>query len=105
MYSLVGPTVSLLVPIAFRIGVIKIKQSATKVVDKLCSIGFVERITDANDRRIVQIRTTDIGKDYIDVIYCQDSVFIEAIHQSLDEEEMKEMNKAIETLIRLLPKL
>lgn len=81
------------------------KQTATKVVDKLYSIHFIERIADENDRRIIQIRTTDIGKNYIDKNYCKDSIFLEAIMESLNEEEMVKMNQAIETLKSLLPKI
>lgn len=81
------------------------KQSATKVVDKLCQIRFIERIPDINDRRIILIRTTDIGREYIDKHYCQDSSFFECIRQGLNQQEMAEMNQAIETLLRLLPKL
>lgn len=81
------------------------KQSATKVINKLYSIKFVVRVPSINDRRIIQIHTTDAGKDYIEKKYCQDSIFFESIKQALNPEEVAEMNRAIEMLIRLLPKL
>lgn len=81
------------------------KQSATKVINKLYSIKFIERIPDISDRRIIQIHTTDLGKDYIDKKYCQDFLFVESVERGLTPQEMAEMNQAFETLTRLLPKL
>lgn len=81
------------------------KQSATKVVNKLYSIQFIERILNTEDRRIIQIRTTDIGREYIDKNYIQDSTFFESIRQGLSPQEMNEMNQALETLLRIFPKL
>lgn len=81
------------------------KQSATKVIDKLHAINFVVRVPSTEDRRIIQIHTTEVGKEYINEKYCQDSSFLDAIEEGLTPQEIAEMNQAIELLTRLLPKL
>ena len=37
--------------------------TASRAVDALVSLGFVERVPDPRDRRAVQIRVTDYGRD------------------------------------------
>ncbi len=39
--------------------------TASRAVDALVSLGFVERVPDPRDRRAVQIRVTDYGRDRV----------------------------------------
>lgn len=81
------------------------KQQASKVVDGLCMHQLVQRIPDKSDRRYIQIEITDKGAEALFRIFRQDSEFLEKLKNRLGPDDLDEFGAAIETLLRVLPKL
>lgn len=81
------------------------KQQATKLVDKLSSHGFVERVFYEKDRRAIWIRLTPEAVRYLDEYYLKNAGFIQKLGNQLTREELEELNSAVETIGRILPRL
>lgn len=81
------------------------KTQATRTIELLCKYGFVRRLADAGDRRCVRIEITQTALDYIDENFYTDHQLLHDVQQSLSPEDYQELEKALETLLRLLPKL
>ena len=81
------------------------KQQVTKLVDKLAEHQFIERIGKEDDRRAVLIRLTPRAITYLDEYYLKNTAFIQALEGQLTENELEELNEAVMTLGRILPKL
>lgn len=81
------------------------KQQVTKLVDKLGEHQFIERIVKADDRRSVCIRLTPTAITYLDEYYMKNTAFIQALEDQLTEEEIIQLDEAVRTLGRILPKL
>ncbi|WP_180951194.1 MarR family winged helix-turn-helix transcriptional regulator [Marasmitruncus massiliensis] len=80
------------------------KQHTTKIVQKLVQYGFVERISDETDRRVIKIQITPKALDYIE--YCkQGETFTQWLEHTLGVEEMDKLETAIETILNLLIKI
>lgn len=81
------------------------RPNMTSHIDKLVSDGMVERLPDEKDRRIIRIKLTPKGKDFI-----KDSrVLVEENMRenlsSLNAEELDELYKAIKTVKSTLMKI
>lgn len=81
------------------------RQQATQTVDRLCDYDFIRRTYNSADRRSIQIEITKKAQDYIDQVYYQDMEFLERMKERLGEEDMEEFEKAVDILLRVLPKL
>ncbi|MDO4272841.1 MAG: MarR family transcriptional regulator [Eubacteriales bacterium] len=81
------------------------KQQVTKLIDKLCVHGFVERVYNKEDRRSIWIRLTPDAIKYLDEYYLKNKAFIQMLEERLTEEELQKLNGAVEVLGELLPKL
>ncbi len=81
------------------------KQQVTKLVDKLEEHRFIERIAKADDRRSVCIRLTPSAITYLDEYYVKNTAFIRTLEDQLTEEEIIQLDEAVRTLGRILPKL
>ena len=81
------------------------KGSFTYVVDLLEAKGLILRTLDEEDKRKRTIKLTDLGKETFKEIHEQHEVYIENRLSVFSEEEITELNKAIETVERLAQKL
>lgn len=81
------------------------KQRVSKLVDMLCTAGFLLRTEDLSDRRAVKIGVTKQAMDYIRNSYYQDEKSLAGLQKRLSPEELEELGSALETLLHLLPKL
>lgn len=81
------------------------KQQVTKLVDRLCECGFVERVFHEGDRRAVWIQTTPKAHAYLEEYYLKNPAFLRSLEAQLSEEELTQLNRAVEILGELLPKL
>lgn len=81
------------------------KQQATKIIDKLYNCQFIQRLYDNSDRRFIRIKITQNAIDYIYINYYSDSEFIKKLKSKINKEDIREFEKAIEILTRILPKL
>lgn len=81
------------------------KQQVTVLVDRLCDSGFVERVCRQGDRRAVWIQTTEQAGTYLEGYYLKNKAFLNTLETELTEEELKDLNRAMEILGTILPKL
>lgn len=79
------------------------KQSATKVINQLVQINFICRIFDESDRRIIKVDITPEAKAYLDRFSIENMKQVSKYFESLSDEEFIELQKAIETVNRILP--
>ncbi len=79
------------------------KQSATKVVNQLVQLNFICRFHDESDRRIIKVDTTPEAKAYLDKFSIENMKQVSKYFESLSEDEFIELQKAIETVNRILP--
>lgn len=81
------------------------KQQATKLVDRLSENQFVERVHNQEDRRVTWIRLTPKAVSYLDEYYLKNTAFIGMMEEKLTQEELSDLNHAMEILGDILPKL
>jgi len=72
--------------------------SMTEVVDRLASEGFVERVRDTEDRRVVKVQLTEAGKKAHDGILQTREQELQNIFGCLDEKERQNLLKALRTV-------
>lgn len=81
------------------------KQQATRTIDHLYSHGLVVRLPDRDDRRVVRIEVTAQAVEYLRQHIRQNAGFLHLLPERLDAEELDELDRAVGTLLRLLPRL
>ena len=81
------------------------KQQVTKLIDRLSSSQFVERVYNQEDRREIRIRLTPKAVLYLEEYYKKNTEFIQALEGHLTGEELQKLNQAVEVLGEILPKL
>lgn len=87
-------------------GLLHIKKTqATRTIDELHKYGFVRRLADSADRRCIRIEATQVALDYIQTNFNADNEFLHKVEQSLEPAEQAELQAALETLLRVLPKI
>ncbi len=72
--------------------------SMTEVVDRLEAEGFVERVRDTDDRRVVKVQLTDSGKKAHDGILQTRDQELKNIFGCLDDKERGKLLKALRTV-------
>jgi MarR family transcriptional regulator, organic hydroperoxide resistance regulator len=72
--------------------------SMTEVVDRLAAEGFVERVRDTDDRRVVKVQLTKDGKKAHDGILNTREQELFNIFGCLDEKERQKLVKALRTV-------
>lgn len=78
------------------------KPNITPLVDTLAAQGYVERIRDERDRRVVIVSIKDAGMAKLEEIRQSISHQICAWNASFSRSEIKELNNALATLIRIV---
>lgn len=81
------------------------KQQVTRLVEKLYEHRFVERVYREQDRRVIWIRLTPPAESYLDEYYLKNTEFIQTLEEQLTEQEIAELNSAVEALAKILPRL
>lgn len=72
--------------------------SMTEIVDRLEAEGFVERVRDTDDRRVVKVQLTDTGKKAHDGILKTREQELQNIFGCLDEKERLRLLKSLRTV-------
>lgn len=80
------------------------KQQMTKLVGRLVEGGFVRRIYDAADRRVIRLSVTDKAEEYIAKYLTEDAGYFRKLMEEMTEEDREDFRGAVETLIRVLAK-
>jgi len=78
------------------------KPNLTTMVDRLCADGLVERSSDVNDRRIVNVTLTKKGKDLLCRHKAEVVEFIESRLALLDDNELEKLKHALDDLADIL---
>lgn len=78
------------------------KPNITPLVDMLAAQGYVERIRDERDRRVVIVSIKDAGMAKLEEIRQSICDQICAWNASFSRSEIKELNNALATLIRIV---
>ena len=81
------------------------KPNATVLVDRLVNLGFVERETDKNDRRLVYIVLTKEGKSFIENCKNNLRTKIKEILLLYSKKDLIKLNEALSIIKKLSDKL
>lgn len=81
------------------------KQQATRVVNNLVQKKYVRRVYDESDRRVILIALTPEGKEYLSEYTKNTISLINDSVEGFSESEIKEFQKAIETINKMLHKM
>ena len=72
--------------------------SATSMIDRLVRKGYVERVPDPSDRRVVLCRITDTGREMLDRFSRMGAVRFEGLAESLTDDELNKIAPALDLL-------
>ena len=78
------------------------KPNLTTMVDRLNADGLVERSSDVNDRRIVNVALTEKGKDFLCRHHAEVVEFIESRLALLDDAELEKLKHAMDDIADVL---
>ena len=81
------------------------KQRMTKLVDQLVERGFVERVSDPSDRRIIRLRVTDSADEYLDRFLEQDAACYGELFARMSADDRAALRDALTTVRRVLDAL
>lgn len=81
------------------------KQQATKLVNRLVEQGFVVRIDDPADRRVVRIQMTDKATEYIAHFLSHDAAGFGRLLQQMSPEDLGRFEGALDTIIDIFSRL
>jgi len=81
---------------------LRIKGSAlTQAADRAIRQGLVERVSDADDRRVVRLRLTAQGRQWTQERQARRRAWLEFIWRDIDADERADFLKAVQTLDRI----
>ena len=78
-------------------------SAMTTVVDRLVERGFVERLSDPNDRRVVICNLTSDGREAVSRCWRIGEERLQPVTAQLDAAELERIVEAFETICRLDP--
>ncbi|NLC45279.1 MAG: MarR family transcriptional regulator [Clostridiales bacterium] len=81
------------------------KQQATRVINDLVKKGYIQRIYDESDRRVVLISLTPEAKMYLNGYTAKTIGMVNDSLEGFNKSEIEELQNAIKTINRLLPKI
>ena len=89
--------------ISRRLGIAK--PNITPLVDRLFEAGFVDRQHDENDRRVVNIVLLPAGEEKLAAIRATIARQIQVQAEGLSVSEFRELNDALDSVVRILSSL
>jgi DNA-binding MarR family transcriptional regulator len=81
------------------------KPYMTTLVDTLISARYVERLPDSEDRRVIKIAITSLGKKHLKESSAIFKNNLNDLLSKLDEKDLIELNISLEKLKRILKKI
>lgn len=81
------------------------KQQATRVINELVKKGYIQRIYDESDRRVILIRLTQEAKMFLKEYTAKTIGLMSDSLDGFNKGEIEELQNAIETINKLLPKI
>ena len=86
--------------ISMRLGIAK--PNITPLVDALCGGGLVERIRDTVDRRVVNVHLLPAGEARLSLLQDTIQELLGPWADKLSRSELREMNSALASVVRIL---
>lgn len=77
------------------------KQQMTKVVNRLVEQGFVERIYDPSNRRIIMIQPTEKAQDYTEHFIEYNASCFRPFLEQMTSEDLDDFQKGLELIFRV----
>ncbi|MCI2105287.1 MAG: MarR family transcriptional regulator [Intestinimonas sp.] len=81
------------------------KQNITQLIDKLEKLGYVERSRASNDRRIILIRLSSAGEEFVDNYVKKFYNYFSKLFSKLEPEDLNQFQSDISSLKQILSKL
>ena len=81
------------------------KQQMTKIIHRLCEMGFAKRLSDNDDRRSVKVQITPLACDYLSDLRMEICDFVNIKLQGLTRQERHRLLSAIDTVKESLPRI
>ena len=82
-----------------------LKSQVSQAVELLCSLGILERVDDASDRRKVHLRITQQGQPFVKDAQRIQAHWGELLLQGLDGDQRQQLGHIMETLILTAKKM
>ena len=76
--------------------------TATKIVDKLCEAGFVERGTDPNDRRVALVAVTAEGARLLDDVGARRTAWLTGVLHELPPSDYEALLTSLDVVERII---
>jgi len=81
------------------------RSDATRITDTLVSKGFIERINDEKDRRVIRLKITDEGKKIFEDIRKELVLCFSKILEKMDKEDAEALMKGLRALSNVLKEI
>ena len=81
------------------------KQQLTKLTDKLAEKNYIDRVNDLKDRRSIKISITERGIQFLDEYENQVLELMKIRFQKLSVENLIELQKAVNSINKIMPLL
>lgn len=81
------------------------KQQLTIIIDKLMKVGFVQRVYNKNDRRIINIKLSEEGDDFLCLVKMKIEEDMQQRIKVLNEDEVNTLLHAIDNIYNITKKL
>ncbi|MDO5411011.1 MAG: MarR family transcriptional regulator [Lachnospiraceae bacterium] len=78
------------------------KQHATKKVDRLVELGFVKRVYEPSDRRMVKVQATELGSKFVADFLEKEAGGLKILIGKMNMEEQKEFLNSVVALNKIL---
>ena len=76
--------------------------SATGLADRMIKSGYIRRIPDPRDRRVVKIALTKKGKDVVDKIFDQKKKVMEDVFHRISPTDSRQYVNVLEKIVKIL---
>ncbi len=74
----------------------------TKLVDKLETLGFIERLVDPSDRRVCRVRSTEAGAEQLGSIRARRTEWLASRIAELPERDQRRLRDVVDVLDHLV---
>ncbi len=80
-------------------------STATDLVDRLEKVGFVERLRDHKDRRVVRVNLLPKGEEVVNSVIMERQVFLGEVLEEYSDQERADLHRVLELLAARIEKI
>lgn len=81
------------------------KPNITPLIDHLAKLGYVERVRDNEDRRVVNISITESGREFMDSVCAELQSVVEEWASELSPAELKKLINGLSDVVSVMQKI